>query len=51
MKPFFSEKGLNCNKMLLRENDQIISDETTITDTTNKHFANVTKKLKFKRSI
>ena len=30
IKHFFSDKGLNCNKMMLSENDQIISDETTI---------------------
>ena len=43
MKLFFSDKGPNCS-----ENDQIISDETTIADTMNKHFVNVTKKLKLK---
>ena len=47
-KAFFSDKGLNCNKMMLSENDQIISDETTIADTMNKHFVNITKKLKLK---
>ena len=44
IKPFFSDKGLNCNKMMLSENDQIISDETTIADTMNKYFVNITKK-------
>ena len=34
----------NCNKMMLSENDQIISDETTIADTMNKYFVNITKK-------
>ena len=34
--------------MMLSENDQIISDETTIADTMNKHFVNITKKLKLK---
>ena len=29
----------NCNKMMLRENEPIISDETTIYDTMNKHFS------------
>ena len=38
IKPFFSDKGLNCNKMMLSENDQIISDETTMADTMNKYF-------------
>ena len=35
--------GLNCNKKMLSEIDQIISDEITITDTMNKHFVNITK--------
>ena len=30
--------------MMLSENDQIISDETVIADTINKHFVNITKK-------
>ena len=34
--------------MMLSENDQIISDETTIADTMNKHFVITTKKLKLK---
>ena len=42
------DKGLNCNKIMLSENDQIISDETTIADTMNKHFVIITKKLKLK---
>ena len=32
-KPFFSDKGVNYNKMMLNENNQIISDEATIADT------------------
>ena len=44
------DNGLNCNKMMLSENDQIISDETTIADTMNKYFVNITKKLKLKQS-
>ena len=47
-KTFFPDKGLNCNKLSLSESDQIISDETTIADTMNKHFVNITKKLKLK---
>ena len=48
IKPFFSDKGLNCNKIMLGENDQIISNETTIADTMNKHLVDITKKLKLK---
>ena len=39
--------GLNCNKKMLSEIDQIISDEITIADTMNKYFVNITKKSKF----
>ena len=38
--------GLNCNKKMLSEIDQIISDEITIADTMNKYFVNITKKSK-----
>ena len=34
-KAFFSDEVLNCNKLMLSENDQIISDEATIADTMN----------------
>ena len=34
--------------MMLSENDHIISDEVTIAVTMNKHFVNITKKLKLK---
>ena len=50
IKPFFSDKGLNCNKLMFSENYQIISDETTIADTVNKRFVNITEKLKFKQT-
>ena len=46
--PFSSDKGLNCNKMMLSENSQRIYDETTIAETINKQFVNVIKKLKQK---
>ena len=35
---------------MLSENDQIISDETTIADTMNKYFVNITIKLKRKKT-
>ena len=34
--------------MMLSENDQIISDETTIAVTMNKYFVNISKKLTLK---
>ena len=47
-KPSFSDKDLNCNKMIISENDQIIPDETTTADTMTKLSVNITKKLKLK---
>ena len=44
MKFLFYVKGLNCNKMMLSENNRIISDEATIADTMNKHFVSITEK-------
>ena len=35
--------------MMLNENDQIISDETTTADTMDKYFVSITKKLKLKQ--
>ena len=46
--PGLYSKGLNFNKMMLSENDQIISDETNLADTLKKHFVNITKKSKHK---
>ena len=46
IKSFFSDNGLNSNKMMLSGNDQIISDEKNIAGTMNKHFVSITKKLK-----
>ena len=43
VKPFFSDKGLNSGKMLLSENDQIISDGSSIAEIMNNYFINVTK--------
>ena len=34
--------------MMLSENDQMTSDETTIADTMSQHFLNITKKSKLK---
>ena len=44
--PFFSDKSLNCNNMMLNENEKIISDEITIAE--KNHFVNIAKKLKLK---
>ena len=50
IKPYFSDKGLNCNKMILREEDDLITNESQIAGIMNHYFLNVTKDLKLKPS-
>ena len=44
-KPYFSSKYTPQEKLLLVENNEIISDDITISDTMIDHFSNITKKL------
>ena len=49
IQPFFSNKGLNSNKVILREKDVLITDEKILATLMNKHFANITADLDLKR--
>ena len=49
MKLFFSNKGLNSNKLIVRENDVLITDEKDLATLMNKYFVNITADLDFKR--
>ena len=50
IKRFFSNKGLNSNKLILREEDVlIITDEKDLTTLMNKYFVNITADLDLKR--
>ena len=42
IKPFFSNKGLNSNKLMLIENDKLISEEPLLARTMNEYFTNIT---------
>ena len=44
IKPYFSNKGLNSNKMLLNEKGELISNEIELEEV----FINITKKFIFK---
>ena len=44
-KPYFSSKYTPVEKLILVENNSIISDDITLADTMNDYFSNVTKKL------
>ena len=48
VKPYFSNKGSNSNKITLVENDAIITNDRVISKTMNKFLINATKKLNLK---
>ena len=50
IKPFFSNKGLNSNKLMLIENDKLISEEPLLAKIMNEYFTNITKNLNLKPS-
>ena len=49
MKTFFSNKGLNSNKLMLREKDVVAADEKALATLMNNCFVNVTADLDLKR--
>ena len=48
IKPYFRNKGLNSNKMLLKEKAELVSDEKQLASIINKFFINITKIFKIK---
>ena len=46
IKPFFSHKGLNTNKIMLVENNEIVREEEIMADIINNYFTNITTHLK-----
>ena len=42
IKPYFSKKGVNSNKLMLKENDHIVSDEKQLAQIMNSFFVNIT---------
>ena len=49
IKPIFSNKGLNSNKLILREKDVVVADEKTLATLMNKYFVNVKADLDLKQ--
>ena len=49
IKPFFSHKGLNSNKLMLRKKDVVFADEKTLATMMNNYFVNVTPDLDLKQ--
>ena len=46
IKPYFSYKGLNSNKLLLKEKGNLVSDEKELATIMNNFFINITRVLK-----
>ena len=51
IKPYFSNKGLNSNKMLLKEKGELVSDEKQLASIMNKFFINISKSLTLKEDL
>ena len=49
IKPYFSHKGMNSNKIVLKEKGELISDEKQLASIMNKFFINITRSLKLKK--
>ena len=50
IKPFFSNKGLNTNKLMIIEKNNPISEESILANTMNQYFTSITKQLNLKKS-
>ena len=50
IKPFFSEKGINSNKMMIIEKDKLLSEERSIAEVMNNYFIDISKNLNLKDS-
>ena len=48
IKPFFSNKVLNSNKLMLREKDVVVADEKALATLMNNYFVNITADLDLK---
>ena len=49
IKPYFSNKGLNSNKLFLKEKGNLVSDEKELATIMNNFFINITKDLELKK--
>ena len=47
---FFSNKGLDTNKLMLIEDNDLISEESILANTMNQYFTSITKQLNPKKS-
>ena len=49
IKPFFSNKGLNSNKLMLKENNRLITEEKELVTVMYTFFVNITESLDLKK--
>ena len=49
LKPFFSNKGLNSNKLMLKENNRLITEEKELATVMNTFFVNIAESLDLKK--
>ena len=49
-KPFFSDKGLEINKIILKEKNELITDSSILPSLFNNYLINITSTLKLKQS-
>ena len=49
IKPYFSNKGLNSNKIFLSEKRRLIKDPVAIATTMNDYFVNITQTIRLKQ--
>ena len=49
IKPFFSNKGLNSSKLMLKENNRLITEEKELATVMNNFFVNITESLDLKK--
>ena len=50
IKPLCSDKGLNTNKLMLTEDNNLISEESVLANTMNRSFTNITQQMNLKKS-
>ena len=51
LKPFFSDKGLQTNNIILKDKNRLFTDVSIIANTCNNYFVNITNTLNLKGSL
>ena len=50
IKPFFSDNGMNSNKVMMIEEDKLLSEQSSIAEIMNNYFVDISKSLNLKDS-